>query len=139
MSNLNLYTISNGELYTVEETASVLKCKVNTLYTWSHERKIKATKSGGKLLFLGKDIKAFLGLDLKEELGTNNARIKTESPKEISGIKTLSPMVKNVEESSASKATLKIFPMKKVLDFNTNNVYDISTNNHKAKEVQACL
>ncbi len=56
------YLIVPDKLYTVAETAQLLRVKKDTIYKWNHYKKIKSTKSGGKLLFLGRNIKAYLGL-----------------------------------------------------------------------------
>lgn len=56
------YLIISDKLYTVDETAQLLRVKKDTIYKWNHNKKIKSTKSGGKLLFLGRDIKTYLGL-----------------------------------------------------------------------------
>lgn len=54
------YLIYPDKLYTVEETAKILRMKVGTIYKWKCEKKIKSTKIGGKLLFKGCDIKEIL-------------------------------------------------------------------------------
>ena len=51
------YLIYPDKLYTVKETAKILRMKPCTIYKWKHEKKIKSTKIGGKLLFKGCDIK----------------------------------------------------------------------------------
>lgn len=56
------YLIIDEKLYNVEETASLLRCKPNTVYTWKYQKKLTPNKSGGKLLFKGKEIKRFLGI-----------------------------------------------------------------------------
>lgn len=55
-----LYLIYPDKLYTVKETAKILRIKVGTIYKWKCEKKIKSTKIGGKLLFKGCDIKEIL-------------------------------------------------------------------------------
>ena len=57
------YLIVDEKLYNVEETASLLRCKPNTVYTWKYQKKLTPNKSGGKLLFKGKEIKRFLGIE----------------------------------------------------------------------------
>lgn len=52
--------IIDDKLYTVDETAVILRCSKNTVYAWKHQNRLRATKSGGKLLFFGKEIKSFL-------------------------------------------------------------------------------
>lgn len=52
--------IIDDKLYTVDETAVILRISKNTVYAWKHQNRLKATKSGGKLLFFGKEIKIFL-------------------------------------------------------------------------------
>lgn len=54
------YLIYPDKLYTVKETAEFLRMKACTIYKWKHEKKIKSTKIGGKLLFKGCDIKEIL-------------------------------------------------------------------------------
>ena len=49
--------INPDKYYTVSEVAEFLRCKIGTVYTWKWQKKIKAHKCSGKLLFLGKDIK----------------------------------------------------------------------------------
>lgn len=56
------YKIIDDKLYTVEEAAKILRCSKNTVYTWKHQRKLTANKSGGKLLFLGRELKKFLNI-----------------------------------------------------------------------------
>lgn len=58
----NIILINDNTLYTPEETANILRCKKNTLYTWKYQKRIKSVKAGGKLLFLGRDIKSFVGV-----------------------------------------------------------------------------
>lgn len=57
------YLIIDDKLYNVIETASLLRCKPNTVYTWKYQKKLTPIKSGGKLLFKGKEIKRFLGIE----------------------------------------------------------------------------
>ena len=57
------YLIFDDKLYNVIETASLLRCKPNTVYTWKYQKKLTPNKSGGKLLFKGKEIKRFLGIE----------------------------------------------------------------------------
>lgn len=57
------YLIIDEKLYTAEETASLIRCKLNTIYTWKHQNRLIPNKSGGKLLFKGKEIKRFLGIE----------------------------------------------------------------------------
>lgn len=57
------YLIIDDKLYNVIETASLLRCKPNTVYTWKYQKKLTPNKSGGKLLFKGKEIKRFLGIE----------------------------------------------------------------------------
>lgn len=52
--------IIEDKLYNVDETAVILRCSKNTVYTWKYQKKLKPNKSGGKLLFLGKELKRFL-------------------------------------------------------------------------------
>lgn len=52
--------IIDDKLYTVDETAVILRCSKNTVYAWKHQKRLKPNKSGGKLLFLGKELKRFL-------------------------------------------------------------------------------
>lgn len=52
--------IIDDKLYTVDETANILRISKNTVYTWKHQKKLKPNKSGGKLLFLGKELKRFM-------------------------------------------------------------------------------
>lgn len=54
------YLIYPDKLYTVKETAEILRMKPCTIYKWKCEKKIKSTKIGGKLLFKGCDIKEIL-------------------------------------------------------------------------------
>lgn len=54
------YLIYPDKLYTVKETAKILRIEVCTIYKWKCEKKIKSTKIGGKLLFKGCDIKEIL-------------------------------------------------------------------------------
>ena len=56
------YLIIDNKLYNVIETASLLRCKPNTVYTWKYQKKLTPNKSGGRLLFSGKEIKRFLGI-----------------------------------------------------------------------------
>ena len=56
------YLIIDEKLYTAKETASLLRCKLNTIYSWKHQNRLIPNKSGGKLLFKGKEIKRFLGI-----------------------------------------------------------------------------
>lgn len=58
----NIILINDNTLYTPEETANILRCKKNTLYTWKYQKRINSVKAGGKLLFLGRDIKSFVGV-----------------------------------------------------------------------------
>lgn len=53
--------IIEDKLYDVDETAVILRCSKNTVYTWKYQKRLKPNKSGGKLLFLGKELKRFLG------------------------------------------------------------------------------
>lgn len=55
--NKNDIDIEPNKYYTVSEVAEFLRCKIGTVYTWKWQKKIKAHKINGKLLFLGKDIK----------------------------------------------------------------------------------
>lgn len=59
---ITLNLVDNNKLYTPEETASILRCKKNTLYTWKYQKRINSVKAGGKFLFLGRDIKSFVGV-----------------------------------------------------------------------------
>ena len=59
---LDSYKIVDEKFYTVVETSFFLRCKPNTIYKWKYEKKIKPTKSGGKLLFQGRAIKKFLNI-----------------------------------------------------------------------------
>lgn len=54
------YLIYPDKLYTVKETAKILRIEVCTIYKWKCEKKIKSTKIGGKLLFKGCDINEIL-------------------------------------------------------------------------------
>lgn len=54
------YLIYPDKLYTVKETAKILRLEVCTIYKWKCEKKIKSTKIGGKLLFKGCDINEIL-------------------------------------------------------------------------------
>lgn len=63
----NIVLINDNTLYTPEETANILRCKKNTLYTWKYKRRINSVKAGGKLLFLGRDIKSFVGVSPMNE------------------------------------------------------------------------
>lgn len=54
------YLIYPDKLYTVKETAKILRIEVCTIYKWKYEKKIKGKKIGGKLLFKGCDINEIL-------------------------------------------------------------------------------
>jgi excisionase family DNA binding protein len=56
------YFIIPDKLYTVSEAAQLLRVEKCTIYKWHSCKKIKASKSGGKLLFLGATLKKFLNL-----------------------------------------------------------------------------
>ena len=60
-NNIEHTVIIDDKLYTVEETANILRCKVGTIYTWKYQKRLKSNKAGGKFLFLGSEIKAFIG------------------------------------------------------------------------------
>lgn len=57
-----IYTIEPNKLYTVDETAQILRVQPNTIYKWKYNKKLPFVKSGGKLLFKGSDIKSYLEL-----------------------------------------------------------------------------
>lgn len=61
-------------LYTVKETAEILRVKVNTIYTWCYQHKLTPIKSGSKSLFLGAEILNFLNVDrnIVLEINANN-------------------------------------------------------------------
>jgi len=50
------------KLYTVEETAEILRVKKETIYQWKFSGKINATKVNGKLLFKQKEIERLIGV-----------------------------------------------------------------------------
>lgn len=52
--------IIDYKLYNVAETAIILRCSKYTVYTWKYQQRLRPTKSGGKLLFYGKELKRFL-------------------------------------------------------------------------------
>lgn len=56
------YNIKPNKLYTVKETAQILRVEPNTIYKWKYNKKLPFVKSGGKLLFKGSAIKSYLGL-----------------------------------------------------------------------------
>lgn len=56
------YTIKPDKLYTVNETAQILRVQPNTIYKWKYNKKLPCVKSGSKLLFQGSAIKEYLGL-----------------------------------------------------------------------------
>ena len=53
------YMLIDAKLYTPQETANILRCKVGTVYTWKHQKRLIPTGQG-KLLFSGMAIKEFL-------------------------------------------------------------------------------
>lgn len=57
-----IYTIEPNKLYTVDETAQILRVQPNTIYKWKYNKKLPFVKSGGKLLFKGSAIKSYLEL-----------------------------------------------------------------------------
>lgn len=57
-----IYIIEPNKLYTVDETAQILRVEPNTVYKWKYNKKLPFVKSGGKLLFKGSAIKSYLGL-----------------------------------------------------------------------------
>ena len=56
----DLYPIIDEKLYTLDETAFLLRVSKNTLYSWSYQKRISKTKNGGKLCFTGLQIKNYL-------------------------------------------------------------------------------
>lgn len=57
-----IYIIEPNKLYTVDETAQILRVQPNTIYKWKYNKKLPFVKSGGKLLFKGSAIKSYLEL-----------------------------------------------------------------------------
>ena len=49
------------KLFTVEETAEVLRVKKETIYQWKFSGKINATKVNGKLLFKKEELERLIG------------------------------------------------------------------------------
>ena len=49
------------KLFTVEETAEILRVKKETIYQWKFSGKINAIKVNGKLLFKQKEIERLIG------------------------------------------------------------------------------
>lgn len=70
--NENIVNITS--LYTVKETAQILRVKENTIYAWCYQKKLTPIKSGSKSLFLGAEILNFLNIDrnIVLEINTNN-------------------------------------------------------------------
>ena len=55
----NRVIIPDG-LYSIEEAAELLRCKVSTMYSYTHKKIIRYLKCGGKILFKGQDLLNFL-------------------------------------------------------------------------------